>query len=67
MTSGDILKLNGTKVSKDVIKQLMNCNRVDYMSLIGVAAWAVYLVDGQSIVVYLKHGGELRNDKGANT
>lgn len=53
MTSGDILKLNGTEVSKVVIKQLMACHRVDYVAPLGMG-WVVYLTDGQSIVVYLK-------------
>lgn len=57
MTSGDILKLNGTEVSKDVIKQLMADRHVDYVDPFGVNGWIVYLVDGQSIVVYLKDGG----------
>lgn len=62
MTSGDILKLNGTEVSEDVIKHLVTC----HIAPLGMNGWVAYLADGQSIVVYLKDGGGLRNDKATN-
>lgn len=57
MTSGDILKLNGTEVSEDVIKRLMSCCKTDCVEPFGMNGWAVHLVCDQSIVVYLKDGG----------
>lgn len=64
MTSGDILKLNGTEVEPTVIKKLENSKGVDRLMFWRGNACEVVQKDGTCVTLYI---GGLRNDKGANT